>query len=315
MTITYNDDDTRDTVTDPRGAVATFAYNDRHLVTGVSYSAPSGVPATPSASFTYDAVGNRLTMSSSVSEVEYSYDTASRMTSETQTVDGVSGEFTLNYTYNAAGKLASLEDPFDRTVSYSYDKSGQLTAMGATSFPNVSSFISGVQYRAWGTAKSIGYGNGVTESSDFNERMRPTSYLLEDLRLWNNSTYSDGATFDYYDDGRLFHSFYDTYHTKFDRKLAYDFAGRISEAYTGREAHDQSPLTPRDNPYRQSFQYDAFDNITQRSGMLWRQTIPTDSASYTNNRRSDWSYDAAGNVNYTETTAGAYDAAGQRTYA
>jgi YD repeat-containing protein len=234
------------------------------------------------------------------------------MTSETQTVIGVTGEFTLNYTYKPGGALASVEDPFDRVVSYSYDKTGQLTSVGGTNYPNVSSFISSIQYRAWGRAKSVSYGNGVDENTEFNERMLLTEYELTDLRLIDNSIYTDTSTLDYYDDGSLFHAFYATGNTKFDRKLDYDFAGRIKEAYTGREAHDQSPLNPRDNPYRQSFQYDAFGNMTQRSGFLWRKTMPTDSDTYTNNQRSEWGYDAAGNVVYTDSGTGAFDSAGQK---
>lgn len=243
------------------------------------------------------------------------YDTASRMTSETQTVSGVTGDFTLNYTYKPSGALASVEDPFDRAVSYSYDKTGQLSSVSGTNYPNVTNFISAIQYRAWGRAKSIAYGNGVDENTEFNERLQPTEYELADLRLFDNSTYTDQSTFDYYDDGRLYHSFYATGGTKFDRKFEYDFAGRIKEVYTGREAHDQSPLSPRDNPFRQSFQYDAFGNMTQRSGFLWRQAIPTDADTYTNNQRSEWSYDATGNVVYTESGGGAFDSAGQKTYA
>lgn len=313
-TITYNADDTQATATDPRGVVSTFSYNNRRLVTGISYSTVSGIETTPSVTITYDAAGNRLSMSSSVADVDYVYDTASRMTSETQSVSGVTGDFTLNYAYKPAGVLASVEDPFDRVVSYSYDKTGQLSSVSGTNYPNVTNFISSIQYRAWGRAKSIAYGNGVDENTDFNERLQPSEYELADLRLFDNSTYTDQSTFDYYDDGRLYHSFYATGATKFDRKFEYDFAGRIKEAYTGREAHDQSPLSPRDNPFRQSFQYDAFGNMTQRSGMLWRQSI-SDTATFTSNQRSDWGYDAAGNVVSTDNGATAPDAAGDLTYA
>lgn len=314
-TITYNADDTKATMTDPRGVVTTFTYNSRHLVTGVSFNTVSGVSTTPSVTYTYDVAGNRLSMSSTVAEVDYVYDTASRMTSETQTVAGVTGEFTLNYTYKPSGSLASIEDPYDRVVSYSYDKTGKLTSASGTGYPNVSSLITGVQYRAWGGPKSVAYGNGVDEDFEYNERLQPTEYELVDLRNFDNSTYTDRATFDYYDDGRLFHTFYATGLAKFDRKFEYDFAGRIKEAWTGREAHDEAPLNPRDTPYRQSFQYDAFGHITQRSGFLWRQTIPTDTASYTNNQRSDWGYDAAGNVTNTDAGVTLRDSAGTTTYA
>jgi len=237
------------------------------------------------------------------------------MTSETQTVANVTGTFTLNYTYKPSGALESVEDPYDRVVSYSYNKTGQMTSVSGTNYPNVTSFISSIQYRAWGRAKSIAYGNGVDENIEFDERLQPTEFELVDLRDFNNNLYTDRMTFDYYDDGRLFHAFYATGTTKFDRKYEYDFAGRIKEAYTGREAHDLSPLNPRDNPYRQSFQYDAFGNITQRSGFLWRTAVPTDAGTYTNNKRSDLSYSQAGDLAVTENSNASYDSTRQRTYA
>jgi hypothetical protein len=313
-TITYNADDTQATFTDPRGVVGTFTYNGRDLLTQVSYNTVSGVETTPTVDFTYDGAGNRLSMESSVAEVNYVYDTDSRMTSETQTLADVTGSFTIEYTYKPSGALASIEDPIGRVVSYSYNKTGQMTSVSGTNYPNVSSFISSIGYRAWGRAKSVAYGNGVDENIEFNERLQPTEFELADLRTINNVVFTDTVTFDYHDDGRLFHAFYATGTTKFDRKNEYDFAGRIKEAYTGREAHDLSPLNPRDNPYRQSFQYDAFGNITSRSGFLWRKTMPTDAGTHTNNRRSDLGYDQAGNLVWTENNSAGLDSTGQRTY-
>ena len=51
----YFADDTTQTITDARGATTTFAYNNRQLVTGITYGVPGGVAATPNVSFGYDA--------------------------------------------------------------------------------------------------------------------------------------------------------------------------------------------------------------------------------------------------------------------
>jgi YD repeat-containing protein len=307
-TITYNSDDTLATATDPRGVVTTYSYNGRHLPTQISYTVPSGltstVPATPTATFTYDSVGNRLTASSSVSSVTHVYDTASRMTSETRSFNGVSGDFTLTYGYNAAGGLTSIQDAFSATVGYSYDKTGQLTSVGASGsgFPSVSSFVSSMAYRAWGAPKSMAYSNTVTESAAFNERMQPTSYTM----AWAGSS-SLATTYDYYDDGRVNHAY--SWDAQFDRKYDYDFAARLKEAYTNREARGLSALTPSVDPYRQSLTYDAFGNQTARTGKLWSHSM-SDSGSFINNRRSTFTYDAAGHVVY-DSGSYSFDAAGQ----
>jgi hypothetical protein len=44
----YNPDDTLQKVTDARGAVVNYLYNNRHLVTGLTYTAPAGITPTPS---------------------------------------------------------------------------------------------------------------------------------------------------------------------------------------------------------------------------------------------------------------------------
>jgi hypothetical protein len=62
-TYNYNADDTVSSVTDARGAIASYTYNPRHLVTDISYSAPSGISATAPVSIGYDATGNRTSMS------------------------------------------------------------------------------------------------------------------------------------------------------------------------------------------------------------------------------------------------------------
>ena len=53
-TYAYNADDTVQTITDARNAVMTFSYNQRKLVTGITFTVPSGVAATPNVSLIQD---------------------------------------------------------------------------------------------------------------------------------------------------------------------------------------------------------------------------------------------------------------------
>jgi hypothetical protein len=84
-TYNYNPDDTTSSVVDARGASQTFSYNARHLVTGIMYTAPSGIAPTPGVSFGYDAVGNRISISDGMGSVNYQYSQLSLMTSEART--------------------------------------------------------------------------------------------------------------------------------------------------------------------------------------------------------------------------------------
>jgi hypothetical protein len=63
-------------------------------------------------------------------------------------------------------------------------------------------------------------------------------------------------------------------------------------------------------PYRQSYQHDVFGNMTQRDNRFWSQT-DTFTASYSNNRRAGFSYDADGRLSQDSDLQYYYDAAGE----
>lgn len=88
-TYAYYADDTLQTVTDPRGVSATNSYNARHLLTGIGYQVTGTVPALGAVSYSYDAAGNRTSMSDSTGSISYAYNDLSRLTSETRTFSGL----------------------------------------------------------------------------------------------------------------------------------------------------------------------------------------------------------------------------------
>src|SRR5258707_9322889 len=172
----YNDDDTIYSVTDARGAIATYSYNSRHLVTGIAYSVPSGsgITAPGSVSLGYDAAGNRTSMSDGTGSCTYAYDTLSRTTSETHHFNDLassstSGNYSLSYAYNLGSELTSITDGFSTQVGYVYDSTGRLTTVtnsGASGFS--SNYLSNIEYRAWGALKDMDYGNSVHSHVDYN---------------------------------------------------------------------------------------------------------------------------------------------------
>jgi hypothetical protein len=101
----------------------------------------------------------------------------------------------------------------------------------------------------------------------------------------------------------------------FDRGYEYDHVGRIKEALSGREARGLPVLSYPDNPFRQSYTYDVWDNMKRPSNRHWSANLP-DTPTYTNNRRSDATYDEEGNVllRDRERKQHAYDAAGRQRY-
>ncbi|HKG97944.1 MAG TPA: hypothetical protein VKA97_09030, partial [Pyrinomonadaceae bacterium] len=83
-TYTYDNDDLLSSIVDARGAATIYAYNSRHLVSGISYTLPqgAGIGLPASVTYAYDAAGNRTSMTDGLGSVTYNYNSLSRMTSE-----------------------------------------------------------------------------------------------------------------------------------------------------------------------------------------------------------------------------------------
>jgi YD repeat-containing protein len=316
-TYNYNDDDTVQSVMDPRGTTATLTYNNRQLPIGIVYGVPasSNIPVTAPVTFGYDAAGNRSSMTDGSGSVSYQYNQLSRMTSETRTFSDASNASinnvsrTITYDYNLAGEISTVADGFGSVLTYGFDVTGRLNNLSGTGYA-VSQFVTNMQYRAWNTLKSQTNGNGYVESATYNSRLLMTGF---EVRSSSNQV-SMSSTNQYYNDGHL--KFSNALDERFDRAFSYDHLGRIKEGYSGSEARDfingTSGSTPS-GPYRQSFQYDAFDQVTNQIDRLWSQAETTIS-SYANNRRAGWSYDEAGRLLGDDTTTYTRDASGRITH-
>ena len=179
-TYSYFADDTTQTITDARGATTTFGYNNRHLVTNITYGVPAGVAATPNVTFGYDAARNRTSMTDGLGSVSYNYNTLSQLNSETRTFNGLSGSYTLTYGYNLAGELSSITNPWNAQVAYDYDKVGRPTNVTGSGYAGVSSYVSSIAYRAFGL-KQMSYSNGRTLSLQYDNRLRVTKWDIPEV--------------------------------------------------------------------------------------------------------------------------------------
>jgi YD repeat-containing protein len=325
-TFAYKRDDRLESVTDGRGVTNTFAFNTRHLLTGVDYGTATGVEQTPDVTYDYDEAGNRTRMvEAGQGQTDYTYDTLSRLKTETRQFAGLPNtSYSLSYEYNLAGQLKELKEVNTNTLTYyNYDSEGRphsVTAGGAT-YGGVTTYASAVKYRAWGAMKSLTYGNNMWLSTEYDSRMRVSRFHVGGV----NSPYSPTAMlsdFRYDADGGLrfasMGSATDGVVSSYDRAYKYDHAGRLVEAFTSQQANDYHQTGAvgvgggQYVPYRQTYSYDAWGNQTGRDNWYWeRQDIHT--ANFTENRRTEtgWNYDGAGNLTQTPDVGLTYDAAGR----
>ncbi|PYS25033.1 MAG: hypothetical protein DMF72_03030 [Acidobacteria bacterium] len=313
----YFADDTIQTMTDARGAGSTFSYNGRHLVTGITYGVPAGVAATANVSFAYDAAGNRTSMSDGLGSASYAYDQLSHLTSETRTFNAL-GSYTFSYSYNLTGKLTSITNPWGAQVGYGYDKIGELTGVSGAGYANVSSYASGITYRAFGAIKGMTYGNGLTLSTAYDNRLRLTTATVSNVQSYSYA-------YDYFNEhtGRVTYA-QSNFNSSLDRSYEYDDFGRLAVSHTGAEARAHAfsgQWGTMDGPYSLGFNYDQWGNMTQRYG--WGGEVQGGGANqtsyinetFTNNRRDGFTYDAAGNLTNDLGQTFTYDATGQQTFA
>ncbi|MFN2491622.1 MAG: hypothetical protein ABR501_01900, partial [Pyrinomonadaceae bacterium] len=306
----YNPDDTVESVTDARGATCTYGYNNRHQVSSATHTL-SG-QTTIALSYGYDAAGNRTSMTDSAGSTSYSYNQLSQLMSETRTFNGL-GSYSLTYDYNLAGELKKITDPTNTTINYTYDTAGRLGNVTGSDnlYGAVTEYASGLAYRAWGGIKGLTYGNNYTLGVSYNSRLQGTQFEVAGRPPQFGASTVMKTQFDYYPDGAMKYA-HDLLDERFDRAFSYDHVAMLKEAYSGSESRDFVNGTnsgTATGAYRQSFQHDAFGNMTHRDNRFWSQS-DSFNASYTNSRRQGFSYDAAGNLLADSDLVYTYDAAG-----
>jgi RHS repeat-associated protein len=314
-TYNYNNDDTINYVTDARGAKLTYGYNNRHMVTSLTYDTSSapGVTPTSNVTFGYDPAGNRTSMNDGFGSVTYVYDQLSRMTSETRTFNGV-GSFQISYGYNVGGELTSITNPWGSQVLYNRDRTGRIQSVTGAGAVSASTYASNLAYRATNRIKSLVYGNSRTLSVNYDNRLRPSQWNVSGV-LGSNYNY------DYFGEksGRVTYA-QNLYDSTLDHSYDYDQVGRLAAAYTGSEARahiGQGQWGTQDGPYAESYSYDVWGNITQLQGWVSGASYVAFGASYSTgkNQRDGFTYDAAGNLTNDTAQQFTYDATGQQTSA
>ncbi|HEX6699608.1 MAG TPA: DUF6531 domain-containing protein [Gaiellaceae bacterium] len=126
-TWTYNGDGEVVSKTDPNNVTTTYAHDAGGRVISITYS-----DSTPSLSYTYDAVGNRLSLTDGSGTETFSYDVMNRLV-------GVSrGADTFTYAYDLGGNVASRTYPDGKVSTYSYDNDNRMASVttggGTTSY-------------------------------------------------------------------------------------------------------------------------------------------------------------------------------------
>ena len=151
------------TVTDGRGAVASYFYDALNRVTAVAYSLSGQTDQT--ITFAYDqgnyGVGRLTSASDATHSMSFSYDGLGEATGVTQVVGGVS--LAVGYAYTN-GDFSTLTTPSGQTVAYGYNGNHEITSIAV----NGTTVLSNVSYEPFGPANGWTWGNGDAFTRSFN---------------------------------------------------------------------------------------------------------------------------------------------------
>jgi RHS repeat-associated protein len=272
----------------PSASIRTaYAYDARGRLTSTDFAG-----STPDIAVTYDANGNKTSVSRGGVHWSYLYNALDQLARETLSIDGRTYQF--DHGYNANGHLASRTRAGGPAAAFVPDALGRATAVSVGG----AGFIHSTAYHPNGMVASGHFGNGQVFSQSLTARQRPE--LLTTARsggltvLWRSHGY---------DVRGLVSSIADSADGEAARGFGYDAKGRLVVA---------------NGPWGGgSFTYDALDNLRAQS--LGGRSIAVGYDAATNrvvwandagNVRS-YAYDVRGNATTVGALGLAYDFANQ----
>jgi RHS repeat-associated protein len=159
-------------VTDPVGNRVRYAYDAAGRLTEVTDALEL------STTYTYDSAGQLLQVTDrNGRHRSFSYDLAGRRTSEAWLDGWGSPQHTVTSSYDAAGRLLSVADPFS-SYSYSYDAADRLLAVDNLGTPGVPRTVLTFSYDGFSNRTGLSDDRGGSISSSFDAAHRLTGLSL-----------------------------------------------------------------------------------------------------------------------------------------
>lgn len=177
---TYDAAGNRTSQTDARGIMATYSYDALNRLTSIDY------PGTAEdVSYSYDStlsnnrgIGRLTQINDESGSTAYHYDRRGNVTQVTTTINTGSGSQTLTtgYAYNLADNLTQITYPSGRTVDYSHNLLGQVSAVHTTQSASTQALATTIAYQPFGPLRDFNYGNGLAHSRSFDQDLRLTQH-------------------------------------------------------------------------------------------------------------------------------------------
>jgi RHS repeat-associated protein len=296
--------------TDPRGVVTSYSYDGLNRLTQISYNVGStGVPATPTVNYYYDAggasafaLGKLTSMSDGPGTDTYTYDNMGRRTQCVRVINSVA--YTTSYNYNEMNEVTQTTYPSGRVVQQSFDSLARLcevapstTGCGTAASP----YSTGYAYSAANQVSGFNYGNGVSASF----ASSPDRLQLTSLAYAKGTSTLFSQNYDYVQNGGnngQIAAITDNVDNGRTAYYGYDALLRLVSAATVGSANYSK--------WGLSWNYDRYGNRTAQNVTAGSAPSNSVSVSATTNQftTAGYAYDAAGNMTNDGVNSLVYDA-------
>jgi RHS repeat-associated protein len=210
--------------TDARKIVTNYTYDalDRPLTRTYSNSAEN-------VTYGYDSTGNgnfgvgRLTsVTDSAGSATFTYDAYGNRISEQRTIAGIN--YTTSYAFDLAGNVTRITYPSGLIVDYQRDSLGQVSGimMKANAGAQAVTLASNIGYMPFGPMQSLTLGNGVQVANDYD-----LDYRLSRMQATGTSTVQDLTLA--YDPASNIGSITDAVSPSLSQTFQYDLLGRVTQ--------------------------------------------------------------------------------------
>ncbi len=246
-------------------------------LTGKSYPDGSGMT---DVLYTYDdadafGLGRRTGMIDASGSSNWVYDARGRLVEESRTILG--GYYVTGFTYDAAGRLTTVQYPTGETVTQTYSDRGLPYSLSGN---ETGTLVSSALYNQLGAITQINLGNGVTTEFDYWGLDHGSDHygMLYEIKTYKGETTHQQVQHTWDDAGNLV-TRYDAVDEETE-SFTYDFLDR---------------LTAASGAYSRSYSYDAIGNIVSRNSVSYTYGSSRPHA-VTQFGNTTYDYDANGNM-------------------
>lgn len=211
-------------IVDGDGEESNYTYDNAGRVLTITFPGTAAETVT----YTYDStaggnkgVGRLTSVTEESGSTAFTYDAQGRVTTEAKDIQGRA--YSVQYAYDANGQITEITLPSGRTVAYARAADGLVTGIATKATPAASpqALASDVAYRPFGPLEGLTFGNGLalTNTYDGNDWLTRTEVKAIGVTrldltygrnangqlagVTDNAASGRGATFGYYDSGRL----------------------------------------------------------------------------------------------------------------